>query len=90
MSHAWRKGSTRAHRRARAVVLAANAVSNRGQCTLRIEGVCTGLATEAHHTLGKAVTGDDPRHMVAACGECNRKVGDPAKHDPAPQPRTRW
>lgn len=90
MSEAWKGGSTRRHRKARALVLANNQVNNGGRCTLGIEGVCTGIATEAHHLLGKARTGDDPAYMVAACGECNRHVGDPNKHDPQPQPRTKW
>lgn len=90
MSKAWRKGSTRAHRRARALVLANNAATNNGRCTLQIPGVCTSTADQAHHTLGKAITGDDPRYMVAACAACNQHVGDPTAYDPPPTPRTRW
>lgn len=42
-----------------------------------------------HHTKGKA-HGDDPAHLIAACEHCNLKIGDPAKHDPAPRPLTNW
>lgn len=103
MSNSWKQGSTRGHRRARALVLANNRATNGGRCTLQIDGskpcpvhtdrpcqVCTGKATQAHHTRGKKVTGDDPRHMVATCAPCNYHIGDPAKHDPQPTPRTRW
>jgi hypothetical protein len=62
---------------------------DRWVCQLRIEGVCTGRATCVHHTLGRAVTGDDPRHMVAACMGCNLRVGEP-KLDPRPRGGTRW
>lgn len=34
----------------------------------------------AHHVLGRKVTGDDPRYIVAACQHCNLKVGDPTKY----------
>lgn len=40
---------------------------------------CLGVADQVHHTLGKRVTGDDMRYLVAACGPCNRKAGDPSK-----------
>ncbi|MER5703487.1 hypothetical protein ABT023_16300 [Micromonospora sp. NPDC002296] len=59
---------------------------------------CTGVADltgpaagHAHHTLGRGVTGDDPRYIVAACGSCNLHIGDPTK-TPDPQGRsvTRW
>lgn len=86
MSRGWEGGSTRAHRRARALVLQRDGM----RCQLKVPGVCTVLATCAHHTLGKSVTGDDPAHMVASCTECNLKVGDPRSLDPVPQPRTWW
>lgn len=63
---------------------------DRYECRLRIEGVCTARATCVHHTLGRAVTGDDERYLVAACEPCNLRVGDPGKYDPQPEPRTRW
>lgn len=89
MSRAWRAGSTTAHRRARALVLEANRRDNGGRCTLGLPG-CSGRATQAHHVYGRGVTGDDPAHMVAACGPCNLAVGDPMAGDPDPRPRSRW
>lgn len=85
MSKDWRGGSTRAWRKVRALVLA----RDRQRCQLRVPGVCTTVATEAHHVLGKAL-GDDPAHLVAACGPCNKHVGDPRSLDPAPTPRVWW
>lgn len=84
-SKGWAGGSTRAHRRARADVLARDG----WRCQIQLPG-CTTLASQAHHTLGKTVTGDDPAHMVAACHHCNNKVGDPRRTDPVPSSRTRW
>lgn len=87
MSRSWAKGSTRAWRRTRALVLARDG----GVCQMRIPGVCTTTATHVHHTQGRARTGDDMRYLVASCQACNLKVGDPTKTaDPKPQPRTRW
>lgn len=85
MSRDWAGGSTRAHRRARAFVLARDG----HRCQLRL-AVCTTVATHAHHTLGKGVTGDDPAHMVAACPPCNLATGDPRASDPPPKPREWW
>lgn len=86
MSKAWAKGSTRAWRRTRGLVLARDGY----RCRLQLE-VCTGHATHVHHTQGRGVTGDDPRYLVAACRACNLAVGDPTKAaDPKPEPRTRW
>ncbi len=89
MSRSWRGGSTSAWRRTRAAVLANNLATNGGRCTLQTT-VCTGQATEVHHTLGRSVTGDDPRYLQAVCGECNRYIGDPTKHEPRPKLRSRW
>ena len=75
----WKNGSTRAWRRLRAQVLAENVRTNKGMCTLGIAGVCTGKASHVHHTLGKSVTGDDPRFLAATCPACNQHVGDPSK-----------
>lgn len=86
MSRSWAGGSTRSHRRARAIVLTRDA----GTCQLAIPGICLGTADVAHHTLGKTVTGDDPAHMVAACAPCNGHVGDPRAADPAPIRPTEW
>lgn len=85
MSKGWEGGSTREDRKARAFVL--NRDGHR--CQLRLEG-CTTIATTAHHTIGKRMTGADPRFMVAACEPCNLKVGDPTKADPDPLPWAGW
>ncbi|HMG43948.1 MAG TPA: HNH endonuclease signature motif containing protein [Acidimicrobiales bacterium] len=82
----WAKGSTRRWRRTRAQVLARDGY----RCRIQLDG-CTGVATHVHHVHGRAVTGDDPAHLVAACEWCNLSTGDPTKApDPQPKPRTRW
>ena len=87
MSHTWSKGSTRAWRRVRVAVLARDGYT----CRLKIQGVCATHATHVHHTHGKAVTGDDPRYLVAACAPCNLHVGNPTRNpDPQPRPVTKW
>lgn len=90
MSTSWKGGSTTAWRRLRAQVLAENQRTNSGACTLAIPGVCTGAATQVHHTLGRATTGDDPNHLQATCSACNLHVGDPTRHNPQPRPTSRW
>lgn len=85
-SQHWTGGSTRAHRRAREAVLARAG----GVCQLVIQGVCTRVATEAHHTLGRGRTGDDPQWMVASCKPCNLHVGDPTRFDPEPDIADAW
>lgn len=72
MSNGWGKGSTRAWRRVRDVVLRRDGY----RCQIRIRGACTETATVVHHKRGKAA-GDDPAHLEAACWECNNRVGDP-------------
>lgn len=103
MSRTWAGGSSRRWRRIRAYVLQRDGQRCRahadGWCD-RVPGEheCTGRAElagphagHAHHTLGRAVTGDDPRYIVAACAACNRHIGDPtAAADPEPTVRTRW
>jgi 5-methylcytosine-specific restriction endonuclease McrA len=86
MSEQWKRGSTRAWRRVRAAVL----VRDGHRCQLRLPEVCTGRATHVHHTLGRAVTGDDPAHLVASCGPCNLTTGDPRAADPPPRPAAWW
>jgi len=71
-------------------VLDENKRSNDGRCTLALEGVCTGQADTAHHTLGRAVTGDDPRYLVAVCKACNLKVGEPRRNSPPHRRVTSW
>jgi hypothetical protein len=90
VSKAWAGGSTRAWRNVRASVLASNLANNAGRCTLGIPDVCTGLADTVHHTLGRKVTGDDPRYLQATCAECNGHVGEPNATDPQPKAMTRW
>lgn len=94
VSKNWKNGSTQGHRKARAYVLMRDGY----RCQLAIPGEwprwggmarCLVRATEAHHTKGKAITGDDPDFMIAACKPCNLKVGEP-KVDPAPRPVTEW
>jgi len=83
VSKAWAKGSTRAWRKRRALVLAEAG----HRCQLRIPGVCTTIATEAHHVHGKS---NDDATLAAACSPCNKAVGDPARHNPPADPKTRW
>jgi len=78
-------GSTRAWLRRKAEVIARDG----RRCQLKLEG-CTKIATTAHHTVGKSITGDDPRYLVAACQACNLKVGDPTKADPEPRAWGGW
>jgi hypothetical protein len=80
VSAAWEGGSTRAWRRLRAAVLEENRVKNGGRCRAQCVDICTTIATSAHHTLGRNVTGDDPRHIVAICADCNLHIGDPMQH----------
>ncbi|GAA2855311.1 hypothetical protein GCM10010472_10740 [Pseudonocardia halophobica] len=85
MSKRWKKGSTRAWRQTRALVLARDSY----RCRLSLSG-CTSKADHVHHTVAREVAGDDPSHLIAACRSCNLKAGDPSKADPAPQPRAWW
>lgn len=85
MSKAWRSGSTPAWRRIRLAVLQRDG----GCCQLKLDG-CTTRATEVHHTRSRQVTGDDPAHLLASCRNCNQRVGDPTKADPAPSTRQWW
>lgn len=60
------------------------------RCQIRIADVCTTIATQVHHTLGWAVTGDNPAFLVASCAECNGKIGEPKGNDEQPRRTTRW
>ncbi len=82
MSKAWEGGSTRQWRLIRAEVMEHNRQAYGGQCRARCLRVCTGLATQAHHTRGRGVTGDDPRFIEGVCMACNLHIGDPTTHDP--------
>lgn len=92
MSKGWHAagGSYSAWRRLRATILANNQATNQGRCVRQIEGVCTGQATQVHHTLGREVTGDDPNYLEPVCQACNLHIGDPRKHEPQPKIRSRW
>jgi hypothetical protein len=86
MSQVWHGGSTRRWRRLRAEVL----VRDNTRCRLRVPGVCTFHATCVHHIRGRAVTGDDPAWLVAACEPCNLHIGEPTKRTPQPRKVTKW
>lgn len=90
MSKAWAKGSTAAWRKLRARILQANQVENQGQCQVALPDVCTGQANTVHHTLGRKVTGDDPRYLVACCKECNSSIGEPKRSSPPHRTITKW
>lgn len=75
MAGGWGKGSTRAWRKVRAMVLQRDNYT----CRIRLPRVCTGVADCVHHTLGRAVTGDDPAYLVAACTPCNLAIGQPGR-----------
>lgn len=107
MSKAWAGGSSRRWRNLRAMVLQRDGYRCRAHwegwctrpgvlphtCNIRVT-LHGSQAGEAHHTLGKARTGDDPAHIVTACKPCNRAIGDPAAApavpDQPPSPRTDW
>jgi len=90
MSKAWARGSTYKWRTLRARVLQANLVENQGRCVVQIEGVCTGVANTVHHTMGRAVTGDDPRYLVACCRACNASIGEPKHNSPKHKRVSEW
>ena len=93
MSRAWSGGSTWRWRLIRAGVLATNQAATGGRCQLGIPDVCTGTADCVHHTLGRAVTGDDPRFLLAVCTACNLHVGQPSTARgclPRPRGGTQW
>ncbi len=104
---AWTRGSTRAWRRTRLSVLARDRAMvdpstgrpwkcrahDEGWCTRKRAGVhaCEGIMEHAHHTMGRARTGDDPRYIVGACETCNLWIGDPGRGtDPPAVAVTRW
>lgn len=91
MSRSWRdRTGYHSYRHRRASILAANRHDNGGRCTLNIPDTCTGTATQVHHVKGKRY-GDETKHMVPACAECNRAVGDPARTaNPDPTPHSTW
>jgi len=103
VSRAWAGGSTRAWRRLRLAIIARDGYRCRAHadgwcersgarahtCRMRVQ-LHGPNAGEPHHTLGKAVTGDDPAHIVTACRPCNQAIGEPRQPDARPAPRTVW
>lgn len=100
MSRAWKGGSSRRWRAQRAAVLESNAYEHAGACRLNVgnhcpkhyrpcPGVCTGMAEQVHHAKGKRA-GDTMADLVPACAACNGHVGDPARYNPQPRPRSKW
>jgi hypothetical protein len=86
MSRTWAGGSTRQWRVIRKQVLDENIRENDGRCQIALPDLkpdgsplCAGQADCVHHAIGKALTGDDPGHLVASCTPCNLKVGRPAR-----------
>lgn len=99
VSQSWAKGSTRRWRATRAFVLSRDGY----RCLAHAEGWCALAPGEhecegdgprtvrhAHHTKGRAVTGDDPRFLIAACAACNYHCKDPSKYSPQPRRVSRW
>ncbi len=62
----------------------------RGRSGGRMRRGCTGVADTVHHVVGRAVTGDDPKYLVAACHVCNGRVGEPGKRNEQCRPRSKW
>jgi 5-methylcytosine-specific restriction endonuclease McrA len=88
MSGNWAGGSSYAWKKIRRAVILRD-----GECKLRSSPRCNGRPETVHHTQDRAVVGDDPRFLIAACGPCNYGYGDPTdpKHgNPPANPRTRW
>lgn len=85
MSKAWAGGTGGQWRKTRLMVL------NRDnwRCQLQLDG-CQGRANTVHHTKPRRIVGDNPAHLVAACGHCNYTTGDPTRHDPPISRRTQW
>jgi hypothetical protein len=87
----WEGGSTRAWRKLREVVVQLYGWT----CHLCHQPIDRTLkhpdprSLHVHHLDGKA-SGDDPKRCRPAHAICNLRAGDPNKHDPQPQPRTRW
>lgn len=86
MSNCWRNRTDYyQYTKNRKAMLATNLLTNGGRCALGIEGVCTGAATTAHHTLGICSGMLGP--IVPACAACNYALGNPAVHrDPSARP----
>lgn len=88
MSSNWHGGSSAGWKKVRVLVIARDA-----ECKLRTSSKCNGRPDTVHHTQDRAVVGDDPRYLIAACGPCNFAFGSPTQEkygDPPPTPRTQW
>lgn len=87
MSRGWSGGSTRAWRRIRRQILLRDAY----ECQIRRAKTCTQVADCVHHVVGRAISGDDPDYLVAACTPCNLALGEPSQNsDPEPRRMTQW
>lgn len=60
------------------------------RCQIQIHGICTTIATCVHHTLGQALTGNNPAFLLASCAECNNRIGEPDGGDAQPRRTTQW
>lgn len=60
------------------------------RCLIQLTG-CTGLATQVHHKLGRAITGDTmPEFLVSSCAHCNQVLGEPKTDGTQPTYVTEW
>lgn len=88
MSSNWSGGSSAEWKKVRRLVILRDQ-----ECKLRTSPRCNGRAETVHHTQDRAVVGDDPRYLIAACGPCNYSYGSPTQEkygDPQPNPRIKW
>lgn len=88
MSEAWASGSDSRWRRFRTRVLE----RDHYRCTLQLES-CTGDAEDVHHIqpLSRGGAKYDMRNCAAACGTCNRQVGNRVPTEqPRPRPTSKW
>ncbi len=94
MSKAWEAGSDARWRRFRAGILRLDLpAERRPRCALQYPGVCTSVATSVDHIRPLALGGEkyDPANCRPSCKPCNTKRGKGIeRHDPEPQPITRW
>lgn len=77
-THAWRKVRRQVLDR------------DNNRCQIQTPGICLTVADCVHHTLGQALTGNNPAHLVAACTPCNQRIGEPDGGDAQPRRTTRW
>lgn len=79
----WNTLASRQRARIRRIVLD----RDNYRCQLRLDG-CTTIATTVDHIRDRAVAGDGPDNLRAACAWCNSSRGEPGRDDP--DPVTRW